>query len=29
MGGLHILLVELKILHKEHGLLGLRVWWVK
>ena len=29
MGGFHILLVNLKILHKEHGLLGLRGWWIK
>ena len=29
MGGFHIPLVNLKILHKEHGLVGLRGWWVK
>ena len=32
MGGFHILLnppVNLNILYKKHGLLGLRGWWVK
>ena len=29
MGGFHILLVNLKILYKKYGLLGLRGWWVK
>ena len=29
MGGFHIFLVNLKILYKKYGLLGLRGWWVK
>ena len=29
MGGFHTLLVNLKILYKKNGLLGLRGWWVK
>ena len=29
MGGFHILLVNLKILYKKYGLLGLRGWWIK
>ena len=29
MGGVHILLVNLKIRYKKHGMLDLRDWWVK
>ena len=29
LGGFHILLVNLKIIYKKYGLLGLRGWWVK
>ena len=29
ISGFHIFLVNLKILYKKYGLLGLRGWWVK
>ena len=29
MGGSNIILVNLKTLYYEYGLLGLRGWWVK
>ena len=28
LGGFHTLLVKLKILHKNFGLLGMKDWWV-
>ena len=28
LGGLHTLLLKLKILHKKYSLLGMKDWWV-